>query len=425
MNKRKVRTFVRNPTSLTWNGSAFTSYDSETVIWYDERVAIASVNHKRTAIGRPRKGKPRKFRYNEGSDFVLERDTTILVPYEVSYDARPPYQVGFRYSGPNSNTVVGTTHCTGATLDSVDAFHYGTKAFVNAKRRLVAPDFDGVTELLEFKDVPKMLKSAAEDILFMINSPHLWTEEVRTFAKQYAKHPRALGEFHLAVQFGWLPFMRMANQFIDAFDSTNKRIPQLLKDNGKSVRRRGTLAKASASFTEAIPNVGMTMVANSSSIEFEGPYHKTTTVTSRAWYSGRFKYWLPDLDYSFADSKQNLRSRLFGLTFSPSQLYNAMPWSWLIDYFTPLGDLVEGLLDTGVADRFAADYCFVMKHDRMVTDVTHNYKIVGSPALTMSSSRVTERKVRRVGTPFGFGATTPLSSFQLSIMGALGLSKLR
>jgi hypothetical protein len=122
-------------------------------------------------------------------------------------------------------------------------------------------------------------------------------------------------------------------------------------------------------------------------------------------------------------------AELYGLEPSPTVLWNAIPWTWLIDWFTNASDMLS-TLDTGVADRLAADYWYCM-HEKTGT-ISYDckgkfFQQNGSKfELTASVTSTQFLKYRGVGDPFGYGFNPAgLSPMQLSIMGALGLSRLR
>jgi hypothetical protein len=121
--------------------------------------------------------------------------------------------------------------------------------------------------------------------------------------------------------------------------------------------------------------------------------------------------------------------RLYGLRPTPSVIYNAIPWSWLIDWFSNAGDIIENL-EVGVADRLAADYMYMMREnwghvERFST--ARIYRENGIIAdITSTSQRLLSVKTRVLGDPFGFNTSANnLTGMQLSILGALGLSRLR
>jgi len=109
-------------------------------------------------------------------------------------------------------------------------------------------------------------------------------------------------------------------------------------------------------------------------------------------------------------------------------IYNAIPWSWLNDWFSNTGDILENL-DVGVADRLAADYCYLMQdcqtHREYYAEGKFHDKAGNIFSVSATSYSVAGTKNRIIGDPFGF-STNPnsLSATQLSILGALGLSRL-
>lgn len=121
--------------------------------------------------------------------------------------------------------------------------------------------------------------------------------------------------------------------------------------------------------------------------------------------------------------------RLYGLRPSPSVVYNAVPWSWLVDWFTNLGHVIENV-EPGVADRLAADYFYVMrKRSRVKTreaSGTFYRSPDGSPvSIHVSQVAASVSKTRISGSPFGFDVKQEdLNGTQLAILGALGLSRI-
>jgi hypothetical protein len=121
-------------------------------------------------------------------------------------------------------------------------------------------------------------------------------------------------------------------------------------------------------------------------------------------------------------------ARIYGLYPSPSVIYNAIPWSWLIDWFSNAGDCIENA-EAGVANRLAADYFYVM-NEYIITRVRgltvqlfdRNQQVYQAHGTATATSSF---KIRGAGDPFGWG-TNPngLNESQLAILGALGLSRL-
>lgn len=243
-----------------------------------------------------------------------------------------------------------------------------------------------------------------------------------------SRHIHTVSNFHLAVQFGWLPLLSDIRSLVKTQQGMAKRIRWLLEHNGKPVRKKVILTE-----TESDP-----IVSTGSSISmlqpvFVSQYYKgtpkyttVTTTGERYWATAQFRYWLPpgprDIDWT-----RRMIMYLYGSTPTPSVIYNMIPWTWLADYFANIGDLIENL-DTGVADRLAADRFYVMREhwSRLVVNVDANFvRRNGEPVhVTSVSQRDAFFKSRIKGNPFGLQANLDLSPTQLSILGALGLSRL-
>jgi hypothetical protein len=81
---------------------------------------------------------------------------------------------------------------------------------------------------------------------------------------------------------------------------------------------------------------------------------------------------------------------LFGLNLRPSQLWNAIPWSWLIDYFIDIGGYMqawEGVLTTRL-DQFC-----LMSHTERRFEL---YKWPASKTVTDTGLNFRETKYREV-----------------------------
>jgi hypothetical protein len=118
------------------------------------------------------------------------------------------------------------------------------------------------------------------------------------------------------------------------------------------------------------------------------------------------------------------------LSLTPSVVYNIIPWTWLIDYFTNLGDVFDAI-SSGVEERFIADYFYVMRevsytdYHQCSFDVYTNWTASSTERIDCTWETTVTQKHRTVASPFGFGLTDDsLSPLQLGILGALGLSRL-
>jgi hypothetical protein len=122
--------------------------------------------------------------------------------------------------------------------------------------------------------------------------------------------------------------------------------------------------------------------------------------------------------------------RIMGGIITPRELYNIMPWSWLADYFTGLGDFINAT-SGGVADNLVIDYGYIMRTESWISSVETTQSFQGSltgsnpKRVTASYKHSKTVKGRGIASPFGWGIKQEsLSAHQVSILGALGLSRL-
>lgn len=291
------------------------------------------------------------------------------------------------------------------TISSVDGTAWGVEAY--SRMKPTKPSFQALNSLYELREVPAMLKQR-----FHFNDL------------------KSLGDFHLALQFGWLALLRDCRNLYNAQQRMEKRLAWLLRHNGRPVRTRVDLmgsqvdnAPVSGEYYGNLYPILVTQYYR------RVPTHvEQTWTTDKVWASAQFRYWLPPGPRGIV-WRTKMKAALFGLNPSPSVVWNAMPWTWLSDWFVNVGGLLENL-DVGVANRLAADYYYVMReicwHRRR--DSVGHFKDNAGRDLTVSGSALYEkfRKTRLHGDPFGLNTNqASLSGMQLSILGALGLSKVR
>jgi hypothetical protein len=278
------------------------------------------------------------------------------------------------------------------------------------------PSFDGVTELLELRDMVSLLKVRAED-----------------FAKSIPRaNPKDLPDAWLGASFGWLPILRSMQSFYKTYHGWEKRLKWMIEHEGRPIRARVHLESFS-SMSEPVVTTGTGESGFYPALPsgtFVGSYsRKTWSQTSRLiWASAQFRFWLPD-GIRDVNWTYKMKRRLFGLHFSPHQVIAAYPWTWLASWFFNAATVIRNM-EAEVADRLAADY-FYMMGTQIRTNVSETTARVKSsnwgPSKVVSARNETVfiEKRRLKGDPFGWN-TNPnsLSGFQLSILGALGLSRL-
>jgi hypothetical protein len=281
---------------------------------------------------------------------------------------------------------------------------WGAEAF--SKMKPTQPSFAGLNALYELKDLPGMLQ--------------------QQMVKGNLKN---ISNYWLALQFGWKPLLGDIRRMIDLQSRLQKQMDFLLRNNGRLVRRRIQLFDR---VEDEVTTSGAAWgLMNPNFVTYF--YSGTPTYTTRAytqdtvWGSAAFRFWLPSSPQGVV-YKAALRRALSGLTPSPSVIYNMIPWSWLVDWFSNAGYVINNL-DAGVADRLAADWFYMMRKKEHVVETQLSIPLYGPDrnpvVLQGTATQKSFSKVRLRGSPFGFGLSEDsLSPMQLSILGALGMSRL-
>jgi hypothetical protein len=239
-----------------------------------------------------------------------------------------------------------------------------------------------------------------------------------------------LGDFYLENQFGWLATIRDAVSLISLQKKTQKKLKQLLRDNGKLVRRRVVLFDNESDVVDTSGEAWGLINPGFVSYFYAGAptYSTRSSTTDSVWGSAAFRYWLPTGPGDIVYKPALIRALHGTFNLGPTALYNMIPWSWLVDWFSNVGFVIDNL-DAGVADRLAADWFYMMRKKVNLVRTEFRlpmYDISGLPViLTGTASQQSFSKVRLRGSPFGFAISeSSLNPMQLSILGALGLSRL-
>lgn len=322
------------------------------------------------------------------------------------------YEGGFscNYTGSQLDVLSVESNVSGlADLDPHNAKNLGATAWRRFKPG--QPSAELAVFLAESLDITRTLRSTAGFF------KALWNRQKRS--------AKSLSGDWLSFQFGWLPFVSDCQKFYKTWQSLDKRINQLKRDNNQWIRRGGSIRKTQKSETVAESNSvhchRPTLNPWYYDIPNYGSYKVTKSVEKHAWFSGRFKYYIPEINS--VKWHRNAVRKLFGGSITPSVLYEATPWSWLVDWFSNTGDLISNL-SGNIAENLVASHAYVMETDHVSLDVTSQNPLLSGP-ITDTWTFDETTKVRVVASPFGFGLDEDikLSPRQFSILAALGISR--
>jgi hypothetical protein len=248
---------------------------------------------------------------------------------------------------------------------------------------------------------------------------------------------KAFGGEHLNIQFGWAPFVSDLKHMFHSVRNASEILDQLDRDSGKVVRRGWKFKPdISNSIAQVTGNQGPWTLQYSSLLydQFKDPKSvvmRETKVERYRWFSGAYVYYVPPESLNGLTTDAVARKilqaeRVLGVAPTPDAVWNLLPWSWLVDWFSNTGDLLDNLRNWILYNQ-VLKYGYMMEH----TISTNTYTLVGDYYLRNglpgppppSVSLVSETKRRIKATPYGFGVTYDgLSAMQKSILAALGLT---
>lgn len=280
--------------------------------------------------------------------------------------------------------------------DWFDVSGYGPEGFNRFKPG--APPVSAGVFIGELKDLPRMLKKAS-----------------------YAH--KNVGSHYLNAQFGWLPFVSDLKRMYDLAFDLERRLQNIQRMNGKWHTRGGTLLNESS--TDAMPDDTVLRLtpANSYVLDTSKASNSYQLVdTKKVWFKGRFCYYIPEAEFRRPEWRLNTIRKMYGLSLTPDLVWNLTPWSWLVDYFTNVGDIMQNL-SGGVIDGVVSKYAYVMgtRERKFVQTSTCGLKAGGSVSASIERGHTSKSRVG--GSPFSFAMSGDLSTRQTAILGALGISR--
>jgi len=241
---------------------------------------------------------------------------------------------------------------------------------------------------------------------------------LQVLAKQ--RKLRNVGGEYLNVQFGLLPTISDLEKLIRLLQNPELR-RAVKRDLGQETRVRKTIDKGREKTSRALTSTEMNSLTSNFSSGVTG--HLDLVREFRIWSSCSFAYHqVTLLEQLLADLDENLGS--LGLVPDWIDAWNLTPWSWLVDWFTNFNHVITNLSYLG-RDGLYLQRGYVMATYREVETTTQSRTYMGS-RISTTGTRTYERKYRVKASPFGFGLTwKDFDPFQLSILGALGVSRMR
>lgn len=270
------------------------------------------------------------------------------------------------------------------------------------------PTVDLGVALAEIRDLPRLVKGRLDSLKNLVAT---------------LDNPKGLADWLLAVQFGWKPLMADIRGIIKAYHRLEARIEFLMRNGGEPLHRKVPTGDPKVEESVLVDetsseNPGWMMDITPpgfDSDEMPDRFRTKLVCTTKTYEaaSGVFTYHLGDIPPTPA----YLRAKLLGLIFNEALLWEALSWSWLVDWFSNIGDVISNA-QMAIEDRIVALYAYSQRR------VVREYRYEASNGFyTVGVTRVFDTKCRRKIDPFGLAAEVGLSDLQYAILIALGLTR--
>lgn len=313
---------------------------------------------------------------------------------------------------------------TPTTLNT-QASSYGTEAWSRfAPKPHVADIGQTFYELKEtFFSVRNIVKSL----------PHLGKMTVRQFdrfATRARKQAHDTGAAYLSWHFGWKPFVQDVIKVVHGVRNFDTKMAKIRKENGQWIHRRGTLRNTT---TRSTSGSGACIYPRSTAYFPSTVMSYDTTTTEYVGFSGCFRYYVPGLEDRTYLGRARTYIRAFGLNLTPKLVWNLVPWTWMANWFSNVGQVVGNYSDIN-EHQLVAKYAYITRRSKtrclakctFQTKFRSTYKPTTYDVATNYGEAYTDSETyTRVGaSPFGFSVGWDgLNSFQLSILAALGVTR--
>lgn len=237
---------------------------------------------------------------------------------------------------------------------------------------------------------------------------------------------RSLGSEYLNVEFGWKPIVSDVKAACKAIMESEDTMNRLVANSGKDLERKRLHPPERIAGTESITFAPSGMYTH---IGWNSPprYTTFTTAVRQQWFSGSYTYYIPKSSLEGISGIATRARLLYGLEITPEVLWNLAPWSWLVDWFANVGDLMHNV-SAFQSDGLVLRHGYVMEttslHVRRQNSVS---PIHGSGEMDHSTLVADEFhgtwKRRAKATPYGFGLnSSAFTNRQWAILGALGMT---
>lgn len=232
---------------------------------------------------------------------------------------------------------------------------------------------------------------------------------------------------HLNYQFGWRPVISDIYAAARAANTLDKKWAKLKARGERLQRIHFDLPVEHTITTETVavggtvyPNLSLSLCSGQSSA-----LSRTREVVTTRKFSASYMYHIPEahLATRLGIEKILQYQKQYGLSIDPALIWELTPWSWLVDWFLPMGNFLKAV-DSSVLGTTVWPWAYVSEHS-VYTDTFERPGAVLSNGVRVAPVQVVYDYKRRIGAnPFGFGLSWgDLSPLQLSLLTAVGITR--
>lgn len=257
--------------------------------------------------------------------------------------------------------------------------------------------FNLAYQIGELKDLPQTLRgtlAAWRDIesllgaqLFskLLRNPGAWTPEYRQIllARRnqlgLEKLDSSASNAYLCYKFGWESMVSSINQLMSKPERVANDVNRLIQRNGLATSFRSS--KRWVEKWDSPPNAsfdldgGETLISGPSASGFLECELKCMV---NATYS------FPELD--LPTLRKQIWNHKMGVIPLPSDIFDLVPWTWLVDWFTGLGDYIH-VMNELFEDRSLINYGFVTYIEKATSNITVNLRYQSTGSRVIDSQR--------------------------------------
>jgi len=353
---------------------------------------------------------------------ITHTDLSGITPLNGELQDGPLWYYKYQNWIPDANAAAPSP-VLGSILPLPGVVATATLARSNPSRPVVSvPNF-----LYELKDLPGMIHEIGKLKLLRKYSP----KEYYRIVQQEGGTGQFAANRYLSYQMGWSPLISDLRKMFDFHDAVKNRVKDLdvlFNQNGGLHRKVGLpIAASSRNGFKARPGLWEETRTSSGTLFIDTGNGKLiqcrrdTITHTRMWGSVRWTNPYPKHSrISHQELEKQARAIIFGAYLTPKEIWDAVPWTWLVDWFANFGDYLDS---TNNVLALAPSVPLVMTHERTEESWTRidNEKWCqggNGTRLYETKTRITQGATLSATIP-AIGAST------FAILGALALQRSR